>query len=563
MASQVCEGGKGGEVGGRNIGAEASSIPAINSEVPLGIVHAGLSTDIAVVGDHTCGDTDDEQDDLFHTFLELRRAERRKIQGDNETQRCNTRKQPTLSREPKHLALPLHGRVAPSRPARSGRPPMTATQFATSSWGMQLDRSIDQARRWQERNETCHAEVDVQSCLGADRVVRGDCVPAFLRIGERAQRISERSEILQALENTASQPCRLMRFVELGGAVVLGRWLSEMSSGPPPSKLSRASCAGGTGGPRAEGRHEAELQELACSCLHVISILQLKPEEARSSGVLEACETLDMSCPRAQNLASMLIDGWSVSSAELLQSQASISQGTVQESEVSVRPLRSQRLSELEHRSKARRHRCKQIEQAEDVDSETASPDTLEEITRLGHKSHCTPRRVGFIPSSSSPSSEGHSLESCVSQLGGDLAGLDEEMHAKVAAFQEQLAFLRERSLVGGQVDYADDVKKASSDFEDKQSPGSTCESGPSLQAHEMQLVEADLCRGGTAKAPGMQSPSKVADIKEEGRVAYLDQKHGNEDSMDMCGPVEWIVESNQWDGYFPDPALFVQSLVL
>jgi len=221
----------------------------------------------------------------FRAFVKMRRAERQRIQEMQDAQRNKVRKQPTTA-----LALSC-STAAVSRPMPTKIPESRETPGEPLGSSMVGDFGQRTA---------------IRSCVDPSGKVRSGCVPTLLRLAEDVDSLGDRVAILQALEATAQEGERLARFLELGGAVVLGRWLSDANKDLTLGKVAQALV--GTSTP--QGAHADSVLEFALLCLRVVGLLPLTSEEACTSGILETCQKLDGGCPQVQQIVASLMVQW-------------------------------------------------------------------------------------------------------------------------------------------------------------------------------------------------------------------------------------------------------------
>jgi len=220
----------------------------------------------------------------FRAFVKMRRAERQRVQDTQDAQRNKGRKKPTTA-----LAVSCSTAAAP-------RLVPTKIPEAREKPGELLGYPMV----WEAVHRTALA-----SCVDSSGMLRSGCVPTLLKLAEDVDSLGDRVAILQALEATAQENWRLARFLELGGAVVLGRWLSDASKDLTPGK------AQATVGTNMQQRGHADpVLEFALLCLRVVSLLPLTKEEACTSGILETCQQLDGSCPQVQQIVVSLMVQW-------------------------------------------------------------------------------------------------------------------------------------------------------------------------------------------------------------------------------------------------------------
>mmetsp|Transcript_107021 Transcript_107021/g.212491 ORF Transcript_107021/g.212491 Transcript_107021/m.212491 type:complete len:488 (-) Transcript_107021:143-1606(-) len=221
----------------------------------------------------------------FRAFVQMRRAERHRLQEMQDAQRNKVRKQPTTA-----LAVYNSAAAAP-------RPMPTRICEAKEKPGELSGYPVG----WESMQRSA-----LGSCIDPSGMVRSGCVPTLLRFAEDVESYGNRMMILQALEATAQENKRLVRFLELGGAVVLGRWLSDANKDLTLCKQAEIlKCVDA----QQKGHAETAV-EFALLCLRVVGLLPLTAEEACTSGILEPCQKIYGVCPQAQQIVASLMVQW-------------------------------------------------------------------------------------------------------------------------------------------------------------------------------------------------------------------------------------------------------------
>jgi len=250
----------------------------------------GNSMTVAEVKKVTAAESDAQDEVRFRAFTQMRRAERQRLQEIQDAQRNRVRKHATT-------ALAITGSAAAA-------PRPTPTRIHESA--EKLTELLGSSMSW----ESVHRSA-LGSCVDPSGMVRSGCVPTLLRLAENVDNVGDRQMILQALEATALEKKRLARFLELGGAVVIGRWLVDANANLTLGGVAQAAICTDT----QEGDFADTVLEFALLCLRVVGLLPLTAEEACTSGIVEACRKMDGSCPQVQQMVASLMVQWQLPKA--------------------------------------------------------------------------------------------------------------------------------------------------------------------------------------------------------------------------------------------------------